>query len=92
METIAEQKHEQAEVREFSLKEVCDIFSTIMCFNETGGRDEDGSFVDLEEQINKAICIEHDAKKVTDIVEHIEMIGIHNVAETLDYYHKFQKH
>lgn len=83
MSTIEEQWHNQAEVREFSLKEVCDILSTIMCFNETGGIDEDGHYVNLDQQIKNAMCIQHPADKISDIIEHIEMIGIQDVATTL---------
>lgn len=86
MSTITEQWHEQAEVREFSLKEVCDILSTLMCFNDTHGCDEDGVYHNLESQIHNAMCVEHKPEKVNQLIEHIEMIGIQDVVLTLSQY------
>lgn len=79
MSTIAEQWHEQAEVREFSVKEVCDILSAVMCMNEEGIPDD----LSIEDIILNSCCNSHNAKVIMDISEHIDMIGIHNVAETI---------
>lgn len=84
MSTIAEQWHEQAEVREFSIKEVCDILSAVMCMNEEGIPDK----MSIDDIILNACCNAHNAKVIMDISEHIEDIGIHNVAETIAYHEK----
>lgn len=85
MSTIAEQWHEQAEVREFSVKEVCDILSAVMCMNEEGIPDD----LSIEDIILNSCSNTHDAKVIMDISEHIDMIGVHDVANTIAEHRKF---
>ena len=67
MNTIVEQWHDLAEVREFSTKEVCDIISTIMLMNEQGIPNE----VSIKDIIQNACSNEHDENVIMLISQHI---------------------
>ena len=64
---IVEQWRDLAEVREFSVKEVCDIISTIMLMNEQGIPNE----VSIENIILNACSNEHDENVIMQISQHI---------------------
>ena len=63
MNTIVEQWHDLAEVREFSTKEVCDIISVVMLISEQG--------VPNENIILNACSLEHSANVIKNISQHI---------------------
>ena len=63
MNTIVEQWHDLAEVREFSTKEVCDIISVVMLISEQG--------VQNENIILNACSLEHSANVIKNISQHI---------------------
>ena len=67
MNTIVEQWHDLAEVREFSTKEVCDILSVVMLMNEQGVPNE----VSIKDVILNACSNEHDENVIMQISQHI---------------------
>ena len=67
MNTIVEQWHDLAEVREFSTKEVCDILSVVMLMNEQGVPNE----VSIEDIIQNACSNEHSANVIKNITQHV---------------------
>ena len=60
-----------AENREFSVKEVCDIISTIMLMNEQGIQDE----LSIEDIIMNACSLEHSANVIMNISQHIRDVA-----------------
>lgn len=67
-------------VPEFSMKEVCDIISTLMCCNEDNILEE----VTLEKAIRTAFVRFHSDCTVANLIHHIEMVGLHDVANTIE--------
>ena len=67
MNTIVEQWHDLAEVREFSVKEVCDILSAVMLISEQGVPNE----VSIEDIIQNACSNEHSANVIKNITQHV---------------------
>ena len=65
---IVEQFEQQAEVREFSTKEVCDIISTIMLMNEQGIPNG----LSIEDIIANACSLEHSANVIKNITQHVQ--------------------
>lgn len=63
-----QQCEQQAKVREFSTKELCDIISTIMLMNEQGIPDE----VSIKDIIMNACSLEHDANVIKNITQHVQ--------------------
>ena len=76
MNTIVEQWHDLAEVREFSTKEVCDIISTIMLMNEQGIPNE----VSIKDIIQNACSLEHSANVIKNITQHVQDVA-NSIAE-----------
>lgn len=74
---IVEQFEQQAEVREFSTKEVCDIISAIMLMNERGIPDE----LPIEDIIMNACSNEHSANVIKNISQHVQDVA-NSIAET----------
>ena len=64
---IVEQWRDLAEVREFSVKEVCDILSAVMLINEQGVPNE----VSIEDIIQNACSNEHSTNVLMNISQHI---------------------
>ena len=64
------------EVREFSVKEVCDIISTIMLMNEQGIPDG----VSIEDTIQNACSLEHSANAIMNISQHVQDVA-NSIAE-----------
>ena len=64
---IVEQWRDLAEVREFSVKEVCDILSAVMLISEQGVPNE----VSIEDIIQNACSNEHDENVIMQISQHI---------------------
>ena len=64
---IVEQWRDLAELREFSVKEVCDIISAVMLINEQGIPNE----VSIEDIILNACSNEHSANVIMNISQHI---------------------
>ena len=64
---IVEQWHDLAEVREFSVKEVCDILSAVMLISEQGVPNE----VSIEDIIQNACSNEHSANVIKNITQHV---------------------
>ena len=64
---IVEQWRDLAEVREFSVKEVCDILSAVMLINEQGIPNE----VSIKDIIQNACSNEHDENVIMQISQHI---------------------
>ena len=79
---IVEQFEQQAEVREFSTKEVCDIISTIMLMNEQ----DIPNGVSIEDVIQNACSNEHSANVIKNITQHVQDVA-NSIAENreLDY-------
>lgn len=71
--TIQEQEYK----REFSLKEVCDILSGIMCVNR--GERPQSTLVSAD------VTLEHSDEVVKDLVEHIIDLGLDDVRKQLEY-------
>ena len=65
-----------AENREFSVKEVCDIISTIMLMNEQGIQDE----LSIEDVIMNACSLEHSANVIMNISQHVQDVA-NSIAE-----------
>lgn len=82
MNTIVEQWHDLAEVREFSTKEVCDIISAVMLMNEQGIPNE----VFIENIIQNACSNEHSTNIIKNISQHVQDVA-NSIAENreLDY-------
>ena len=76
MNTIVEQWHDLAEVREFSTKEVCDIISTIMLMNEQGIPNG----LPIEDIIQNACSNEHSANVIKNITQHVQDVA-NSIAE-----------
>lgn len=70
----------EARVPEFSMKEVCDIISALMCCNEDNILEE----VTLEQAIRTAFVRFHSDSTVANLVDHIEMVGLHDVVNTIE--------
>ena len=70
--TLQEQEYK----REFSLKEVCDILSGIMCIN-TGERPT-STLVSMD------VTLEHSDEVIKDLVEHITAIGLDDIRTQLE--------
>ena len=64
---IVEQWRDLAEVREFSVKEVCDIISVVMLINEQGIPNE----LSIKDVILNACSNEHDENVIMQISQHI---------------------
>ena len=64
---IVEQWRDLAEVREFSVKEVCDILSAVMLISEQGVPNE----VSIEDIIQNACSNEHSTNVLMNISQHI---------------------
>ena len=62
--------------REFSVKEVCDIISTIMLMNEQGISDR----LSIEDIIMNACSLEHDANVIMNISQHVQDVA-NSIAE-----------
>ena len=67
---------QQDELREFSVKEVCDIISTIMLMNEQGIPNE----VSIENIILNACSNEHDENVIKNISQHVQDVA-NSIAE-----------
>ena len=67
---------QQDELREFSVKEVCDIISTIMLMNEQGIPNE----VSIKDIIQNACSNEHDENVIMLISQHISDVA-NSIAE-----------
>lgn len=65
---IVEQWRDLAEVREFSVKEVCDIISAVMLMNEHGISNE----VSIKDVILNACSNEHDENVIKNITQHVQ--------------------
>ena len=65
-----------AENREFSVKEVCDIISTIMLINEQGIPDG----LSIEDIIQNACSNEHSANVIKNITQHVQDVA-NSIAE-----------
>ena len=65
-----------AENREFSVKEVCDIISTIMLMNEQGVPNE----VSIKDIILNACSNEHDENVIKNISQHVQDVA-NSIAE-----------
>ena len=76
MNTIVEQWHDLAEVREFSTKEVCDIISAVMLISEQGVPNE----VSIEDTIQNACSLEHSANVIKNISQHVQDVA-NSIAE-----------
>ena len=70
--TLQEQEYK----REFSLKEVCDILSGIMCVNR--GERPQTTLVSMD------VTLEHSDEVIRDIAEHIIYLGLDDVRKQLD--------
>ena len=64
------------EVREFSVKEVCDIISSIMLINEQGIPDG----LSIEDIIMNACSNEHSANVIMNISQHVQDVA-NSIAE-----------
>lgn len=64
------------EMREFSVKEVCDIISTIMLINEQGIPDG----LSIEDIIQNACSNEHSANIIMNISQHVQDVA-NSIAE-----------
>lgn len=64
---IVEQWRDLAEVREFSVKEVCDIISVVMLISEQGTPNG----VSIKDVIQNACSNEHDENLIMKISQHI---------------------
>ena len=76
MNTIVEQWHDLAELREFSTKEVCDIISAVMLINEQGIPNE----VSIKDIIQNACSNEHSANVLMNISQHVQDVA-NSIAE-----------
>ena len=76
MNTIVEQWHDLAEVREFSTKEVCDIISVVMLISEQGVPNE----VSIEDIIQNACSNEHSTNVLMNISQHVQDVA-NSIAE-----------
>lgn len=59
------------EVREFSVKEVCDIISVVMLINEQGIPNE----LSVKDIIQNACCNEHDENVIMNISQHVQDVA-----------------
>lgn len=64
------------EVREFSVKEVCDILSAVMLINEQGIPNE----VSIENIIQNACSNEHSTNVIKNISQHVQDVA-NSIAE-----------
>ena len=64
------------EVREFSVKEVCDIISTIMLINEQDIPNE----LSVKDIIQNACSLEHSANVIKNISKHVQDVA-NSIAE-----------
>lgn len=64
------------EMREFSVKEVCDIISTVMLINEQGIPDG----LSIEDIIQNACSNEHSANIIMNISQHVQDVA-NSIAE-----------
>ena len=64
------------EVREFSVKEVCDILSAVMLINEQGIPDR----LSIEDIIMNACSNEHSANVIKNISQHVQDVA-NSIAE-----------
>ena len=70
------------EVREFSVKEVCDIISTIMLMNEQCIPNG----VSIEDTIQNACSLEHSANVIKNISQHVQDVA-NSIAENKEFEH-----
>ena len=68
---IVEQWRDLAEVREFSVKEVCDIISVVMLISEQGVPNE----VSIEDIIQNACSNEHSTNVLMNISQHVQDVA-----------------
>ena len=68
---IVEQWRDLAEVREFSVKEVCDILSAVMLINEQGIPNE----LSIENIIQNACSNEHSTNVLMNISQHVQDVA-----------------
>ena len=73
---IVEQWRDLAEVREFSVKEVCDIISVVMLISEQGVPNE----VSIEDIIQNACSNEHSTNVLMNISQHVQDVA-NSIAE-----------
>ena len=71
-----------SENREFSVKEICDIISTIMLMNEQGVPNG----VSIEDTIQNACSLEHSANVIRQISQHIQDV-VNAIAENSESEH-----
>jgi len=71
-----------AENREFSVKEICDIISTIMLMNEQGVPNG----VSIENTIQNACSLEHSANVIRQISQHVQDV-VNAIAENSESEH-----
>ena len=71
-----------AENREFSVKEICDIISTIMLMNEQGVPNG----VSIEDTIQNACSLEHSANVIRQISQHVQDV-VNAIAENSESEH-----
>ena len=70
------------EVREFSVKEVCDILSAVMLINEQGIPNE----VSIENIIQNACSNEHSANVLMNVAQHVQDVA-NSIAENREVYY-----
>ena len=70
------------EVREFSVKEVCDILSAVMLINEQGIPNE----VSIENIIQNACSNEHSTNVIKNISQHVQDVA-NSIAENREVYY-----